>query len=79
MEIRITPGRQAVARSAWRIRYPHLRLVPGTAFREAIEASYRVLAQKRHSDRPRSSHDLRADLNRASDAGLNERGVGSAA
>lgn len=79
MEIRITPGRLAVACSAWRIRYPHLRRVPGPAFREAIEAAYRALAQKRHPNRPGGLHDLRADLNRSCDAALKEKGVGSAA
>lgn len=76
MEIRITSGRLAVACSAWRIRYLYLRLVPGPAFREAIEAAYRALVQKRHPDRPGGLHDLRADLNRSCDAGLKEKGGG---
>ncbi|MGH1591749.1 DnaJ domain-containing protein [Methylobacterium phyllosphaerae] len=47
--------------------------------REAIEAAYRTLARDRHPDRPGGSHDMMADLNWACDAGLNEKGGGSAA
>jgi len=40
----------------------------------AIEAAYRSLARERHPDQPGGSHDMMADLNRARDAGLKERG-----
>lgn len=53
--------------------------VEEAAGRGAIEVAYRALAQKRHPDRPGGSHDMMADLNRARDAGLKERGGGGAA
>lgn len=46
-----------------------------TATREQIEAAYRSLARERHPDRPGGSHDLMADLNRAREQGLKERGA----
>lgn len=46
---------------------------------EEIEAAFRKLARERHPDRPGGSHDMMADLNRARDAGLKERGGGGAA
>lgn len=45
------------------------------ASREQIEAAYRTLARERHPDRPGGSHDMMADLNRARDQGLKERGA----
>ncbi|MET3486108.1 hypothetical protein ABIC70_005652 [Methylobacterium sp. 1973] len=39
MKIHVTPGMLAAAWAAWRVRHPRLRLGPGPAFREAIQAA----------------------------------------
>lgn len=41
-----------------------------------IEAAYKRLAYERHPDRPGGSHDMMADLNRAREQGMKERGDG---
>lgn len=41
-----------------------------------IEAAYKRLARDRHPDRPGGSHDMMADLNRAREQGMKERGDG---
>lgn len=48
--------------------------VQASATPEQIEAAFERLARDRHPDRLGSSHDMMADLNRAREQGMTERG-----
>lgn len=48
--------------------------VEASATPEQIEAAFKCLARERHPDRPGGSHDMMADLNRAREQGMKERG-----
>lgn len=48
--------------------------VEASATPEQIEAAFKRLARERHPDRPGGSHDMMADLNRAREQGMKERG-----
>ena len=48
--------------------------VEASAAPEQIEAAFKRLARERHPDRPGGSHDMMADLNRAREQGMKERG-----
>ena len=49
--------------------------VEASATPEQIEAAFKRLARERHPDRPGGSHDMMADLNRAREQGMKERGL----
>ncbi len=48
--------------------------VDANATADQIEAAFKRLARERHPDRPGGSHDMMADLNRAREQGMKERG-----